>query len=170
MRMSERKYPPNDGTRKLECTVFPSVVSEVSLGKSIHQFISSSPLRMINSVEIITMNQNACLTKLNGSQFRQVYSSLSLQYIHSQIQHENNSRMQTHQTEVISNWASLFITSFFDNHSSIPMKHDRSCNYLIQFSHFNHFQRRHILNLTHGIVREGKTTIFNSLSLSQFFK
>ena len=98
------------------------------------------------------------ITKSNGSQFRQVYSSFSLQAIHSQILHENNNRMHNYQTEVISNWASLFIISFFQNHSSIPMKHKEIVTPFIQFSHFNHFQRRHILNLTHGIVREGITT------------
>ena len=39
---------------------FPSVVSKVSLGKSIRDFISSSPLRMINSLESLFLNQNAC--------------------------------------------------------------------------------------------------------------
>ena len=38
------------GKRNVQLLI-PSVVSVVSLGKSIHQFISSSPLRMINSVE-----------------------------------------------------------------------------------------------------------------------
>ena len=66
------------------------------------------------------------ITKLNGSQFRQVYSSFSILTIHSQIQHENNHRMLYHQTEVISSRACLFITSFLENHSSIPMKHNRN--------------------------------------------
>ena len=39
-----------------------SVVSEVSLGKSIPQFISSSPLRMINSeYTALSLNQSAFL-------------------------------------------------------------------------------------------------------------
>ena len=67
-------------------------------------------------------------TKLNGSQFRQIYSSLSLQTIHSQMQHKSSYGMHHHQIEVISNWANLFIISFFENHSSIPMKHRRNCN------------------------------------------
>ena len=37
----------------------PLVVSDLSLGKSIHQFISSSPLRMINSLESSSMKLNA---------------------------------------------------------------------------------------------------------------
>ena len=40
----------------------------------------------------------------------------------------------------------------------------------IQFSHFNHFQRRHILNLTHGIITEGMMThlqFFQSLTILQ---
>ena len=36
----------------------PSVVSEVSLGKSIHQFISPSSLRIINSLESLLLNAN----------------------------------------------------------------------------------------------------------------
>ena len=67
-------------------------------------------------------------TKLNGSQLRQVYSSFSLQAIHSQILHENTAQMHKYQTEVISNWACLFIISFYENHSSIPMKHNRNCH------------------------------------------
>ena len=37
----------------------PFEVSVVSLGKSIHQFISSSPLRIINSVESQALKQKA---------------------------------------------------------------------------------------------------------------
>ena len=38
--------------------LFPVVVSVVSLGKSIHQFISSSSLRIINSVDSLSLNRN----------------------------------------------------------------------------------------------------------------
>ena len=37
----------------------PSFMSEVSLGKSSHHFMSSSPLRMINSLEFPSEKQNA---------------------------------------------------------------------------------------------------------------
>ena len=65
----------------------------------------------------------------NGSQFRQVYQSFSLQFTHSQILHENRNRTHIHQTELISNWAYLFIISFHRSNSLIPMKHDRNCNH-----------------------------------------
>ena len=51
-------------------------------------------------------------TKLNGSQFRQIYSSFSLQAIHSQTQPESTTQMIRLQTEVISTWAGLFIILF----------------------------------------------------------
>ena len=37
----------------------PVVVNDVSLGKSIHQFISLSSLRIINSVDSSLLNWNA---------------------------------------------------------------------------------------------------------------
>ena len=43
--------------------LLPSVVSDVSLGKSIHHFISSSPLRMINSLESSFLKPNASSPK-----------------------------------------------------------------------------------------------------------
>ena len=48
--------------RRNEKLSVPSVVSEVSLGRSIPQFLSSSPLRMINSFDSISL-----LLKLNAS-------------------------------------------------------------------------------------------------------
>ena len=66
------------------------------------------------------------ITKSNGSQFRQVYSSFSLQSIHSQTLRENKQQMHDNQLEVISNWACLFIISSFENHSLIPVKHNRN--------------------------------------------
>ena len=39
--------------------LLPSVVSVVSLGKSIHHLISLAPLRIINSLESSSLNQNA---------------------------------------------------------------------------------------------------------------
>ena len=67
-------------------------------------------------------------TELNGSQFRQIYSSFSFQSIHPQTLHEHTHGMHNDQTEVISNWASLFFISFFEKHSSVPMKHNRNSN------------------------------------------
>ena len=48
--------------RRNEKLSVPSVVSEVSLGRSIHHFTSSSPLRMINSFDSMSL-----LLKLNAS-------------------------------------------------------------------------------------------------------
>ena len=45
------------GKRNVQLLI-PSVVSVVSLGKSIHQFISSYPLRIINSLESSFLKQN----------------------------------------------------------------------------------------------------------------
>ena len=98
-------------------------------------------------------------TKLNGSQFRQIYSSFSSWWVYSQTPHENTYGMLSHQTGVISNWAILFI---------IPINHNPTLQFQwsisetttpsIQLSNFNHFQRRHILNLTHCIITKGATT------------
>ena len=103
----------SDGTRTDECTTvftcsewceFRQVYS------SLHFIITTSHYQFI---WVITIVETECtITKLNGSQFRQVYSSFSLQSIHSQTLHENNNRMPNHQTEVISNWACLFIILF----------------------------------------------------------
>ena len=45
---------------KRNVTLPTTVVSEVSLGKSIHHFISLSPLRMINLVESLFSKKNTC--------------------------------------------------------------------------------------------------------------
>ena len=96
-----------------ECCEFRQVYS------SILSMITTSHDQFICFIRI---KLECTLTKLNGSQFRQVYSSFSLQSNHSQIRHENSRRMPHHQTEVISNWASLFIIPIFSKHSSIPRK------------------------------------------------
>ena len=77
---------------------------------------------------VIFLKLKCTITQSNGSQFKQIYSSFSLQPIHSQIQHENTHGMHNHQTKVTSNWSCLFIIPFIENHSSIPMKPDRNCN------------------------------------------
>ena len=61
-------------------------------------------------------------TKLNGSQFRQIYSLLSLQAIHSLTQDEKNSGMHDNQIEVISISVNLFINS--NNHNSLFNSND----------------------------------------------
>ena len=62
------------------------------------------------------------MTKLNGSQFRQIYSLLSLQAIHSLTQDEKNNRMHDYQIEVISISVNLFINS--NNHHSLFNSND----------------------------------------------
>ena len=117
----------SDGTRIAECTaVFnTSKCSEFrQVYSSIHFIITTSHYQLTRF--IIILETECMITKSNGNQFRQVYSSFSLQSIHSQILQENNTRIHFYQTEVILNWTSLFIISFFQNHSSIPMKHNRN--------------------------------------------
>ena len=117
----------SDGTRIVECPTTSSECCEFrQVYSSVHFIITTSHYQF---TRFIMLFEAECTpTKSNGSQFRQVYSSFSLQTIHSQILHENNYQMHNHQTEVISNWACLFIISFFQNHSSIPRKHNRNCN------------------------------------------
>ena len=122
----------SDGTKIAECITVTPFSSECS---EFRQVYSSSHFIITTSHDqfswfIIILELECTFTKSNGRQFRQVYSSFSLQSIHSQTLHENKHGMHHHQTGVISNWASLFIISFFQNHSSIPMKHARNCNYL----------------------------------------
>ena len=78
---------------------------EVNSGKSTHHFHLKQFTLKYNTRTII----ECPITKLNGSQFRQIYSSFSLQTIHSQIQHENNYRMHAYQTEWKSIQANLLI-------------------------------------------------------------
>ena len=118
----------SDGTRIEECATVVTFSSECcefrQVYSSLHFIITTSHDQFTRFV--ILLETECPFTKSNGSQFRQVYSSFSLQTIHFQTQHENNHQMHTYQTEVISNWASLFIISFFHNHSSIPVKHNQN--------------------------------------------
>lgn len=86
-------------------------MSVVSLGKSNHSFIhitvTSHDQR---SIVVIDIKSEGTLSTLNGGQFRQVYSSFSLQSIHSQSQRENNHGMNHHQTGRIATQPSLFVT------------------------------------------------------------
>ena len=134
------------------------VVSEVSLGKSIHQFISSSPLRMINSVESSSLKPNASQPswmEINSgnSIHHSLFNPFTLKYgtrTTTECKTTKQKRFQTGQ--VYSLFHSLKETLHFQ-WSIIEI-----VTQFIQFSHFNHFQRRYILNLTHGIVIEGIMT------------
>ena len=56
----------------------PSFMSEVSLGKSSHHFMSSSPLRMINSLEFPSEKQNASFpSRMEVSAGKSVHQSPS---------------------------------------------------------------------------------------------
>ena len=57
----------------------PSVVSEVSLGKSIHQFLSSSSLRMTKTLESLSSwNWNACSpSRMEANSGKSIHQSLS---------------------------------------------------------------------------------------------
>ena len=86
-------------------------MSVVSRGKSNHSYnhitVTSHDQR---GVGVIDIKSKGILTTLNGSQFRQVYSSFSLQSIHSQSLRENNHGMNHHQTDRIATQPSLFLT------------------------------------------------------------
>ena len=99
-----------------ECFEFRQVYS------SVHFIISTSHYQFSR----IILELECIIAKSNGSKLRQIYSSFPLQAIHSQTPHENNTGIHTYQTEVISNWACLFISSFLHNHSSIPRKQKRN--------------------------------------------
>ena len=118
----------SDVTRTAECQTVFSFSSECcefrQVYSSIHSIIITSHYQFTRF--IIVLETECTFTKSNGSQFRQVYSVLPLQAIHSQTPHENNTGIHTYQIEVISNWASLFITSIHHTHSSIPMKQNRN--------------------------------------------
>ena len=80
-----------------------------------------------------------------------------LSSIHSQTRHVNTDRMSSSQTEVISIGVSLFIISIHPIHSSIEMNHTQNWNSHHSILPFRSLPR-HILNLTHIIIREGITT------------
>ena len=119
----------SDGTRIEECITgiaFNSEWGEFRQVYSLLHFIIITSHYQFSW--FITLELESSITKSNGSQFRQVYSSFSFWKSYSQTLHENNRGMHLHQTEVISNWACLFIIPFFHNHSSIPRKHNRNCH------------------------------------------
>ena len=123
----------SNGMRIVECTiVFPFFSCECrqfgQVYSSLHFIITTSHDQF---TVIMIIKVECTFTKSNGNQFRQVYSSFPLQSVHSQIPRENTHGMHDHQTEVISNWASLFIISFFQNHSSIPMNEQRKNSYYL---------------------------------------
>ena len=125
-------------------------VSEVSLGKSIHQFISSSSLRMINSLDASSsLKQNApapSRMEVNSgkSSHHSHFNPFTLKHCTRTIKECTNTKQKRFQTgHVYSSFHSFRIT--LQLQGSI----EEIATNFIQFSHFNHFQRRHILNLTH---------------------
>ena len=98
------------------------VVSEVSVGKSIHQSSLPNITSHYKGRWFIIIKIEYIHTKMTGSQFRQIYSLLSLQAIHSLTQDEKNKRMHHYQIEVISISVNLFINS--NNHNSLFNSND----------------------------------------------
>ena len=96
--------------------LFSVVVSEVSLGKSIHHLISSYSLRMINSLDLSFLKKNAPppnrMEVNSGKSIHQFF----FQTNHSQIPHKSSYGMHHHQIEWKSIQANLFIT-LTSNHS-----------------------------------------------------
>ena len=131
------------------------MVSVVSLGKSIHHLISSSPLRMINSVASSSLKQSASSpSRMEVNSGKSIHHSpfvrFTFKHYTSTIVECITIKQKGPQAgQVYSSSHSLRNTLQFQGsiaEIAIPF---------IQSSHFNHFQRRHILNLAHGIIYEG---------------
>ena len=68
-------------------------------------------------IGVVSLIETQCiLAKLNGGQFRQIYSSFSYSGIHSQTQRQKTSRTHSHPTEQIVTPVSLFISTVRWNH------------------------------------------------------
>ena len=95
----------SDDTRILEC---PNIISFSSECCEFRQVYSSAHFITATSHDqfswIIILEFKCTITKSNGSQFRQIYSSFSFCWIHSQTLHENNHGMYGHQTICIMSW------------------------------------------------------------------
>ena len=137
-----------------------SVVSVVSLGKSIRHSISPCSLRMINSLESSPLlNRNVIQPrKRDVNSGRSVHHSLSVEIT---LKHctrtftECTASKQNilHTGQVYSSHHSLTITLHYQGSVTKAV-----ITSFTQSSHFNHSQRRKILNLTHGVISEGIAT------------
>ena len=142
--------------RRKDSLSSPSVVSVVSLGKSSHHFTVVGSLRMINSVESSSSNLNALqpsrmVVNSGKSSHHSLFISFTLKHCTRTITTCKYTKQEGFQLgQVYSSFPNLRITLQFQWSIEEIDAHS------IQFSHFNHFQRRHILNLTHGIIPEGR--------------
>ena len=136
---------------------FPAV-SVVSLGKSIHQSTFMCSLRMINSLESSQLNQNALSPSwIEVSSGKSIHHSLSgwftLKCDTKTLTECTLPKYKRFQTGHVYSSLHSFTTTLQFQWSIMEIE-----THFMQISHFNHFQRRHIVNLTHGILIEGITT------------
>ena len=142
--------------RRKDLLSSPSVVSVVSLGKSCHYFTVVGSLRMINSVESLSLNLNALQpSRMVVNSGKSIHHSLFTASTNKDCTKTVTECSATKQKgfqfgQVYSSSQLLRTTLQFQ--WSMPEIETPS----IQSSHFNHFQRRHILNLKHGIIPEGR--------------
>ena len=149
------------------------VVSEVSLGRSIHYFSSSSPLRIINSLDL-PISSSSNFKALQPS-WMVVSSGKSIRHSPSwRFTLKDNTKTMTECTIAKQKWfqTGQVYSSFHSFRITLQFQWStiETVTLFIHFSHFNHFQRRHILNLTYGIIRERITTnhqFFQSLTILQ---
>ena len=132
------------------------VTSEVSLGKSIHHLISSSPLRMINSLDP-PLNRNASLPiRMEVNSGKSSHHSPSGRFT---LKHGTRTVIQSIATKHKGFQTGQVYSSFHSIRITLQLQ---CCMNkvvtLIHYPHFDHLQRRQILNLTRGIIREGITT------------
>ena len=137
----------------------PSVVSVLSLGKSIHHVAASSSLRMINSLDSSpSLNWNTSLpSRMEVNMGRSIHHSpdnpITLKYDTWTITECLITKQKRFQTgQVYSSFH--FITATLQFQRSI-LEIDTLC---IQFSHFNHFQAVYILNYNRFISIERPAT------------
>ena len=107
---------------------FPSVVSEASLGKSIHQFISSSPLRMINSLELHLSSSESAFQprRMEVNSGKSIHHSLSGRFT---LKHNAMTVIKCTITKQ-KRFQTGHVYSSFSCHSihpSIPTKRTRNC-------------------------------------------
>ena len=134
-------------------------MSDLSLGKSILHFISSPPLRIINSfvlssslkykaVSIILMEVNS-----GKSIHHSLSESITLKHSVRAVMEGIKTKEKRFQTgQVYLSFPSLKTTLQFQLciiETTTPFN---------QITHFNHFQSIHILNSTHPILIEGIIT------------
>ena len=142
----------------------------MSLGKSTHHFIPSRPLRMISLLAQSYLNWNALsprrmLVNSGKSNHHSLSGGLTLK-------HNKKAVIECPHTEE----EGLQLGKVYSLHHSLrtTLQFQRSVveivTHSIQVTNINHFQGKKIVNLTHGIITEGKTAnlqFCQSLTVSQ---